>query len=38
METNLKDKLQKLYTLSKRGVDGEKYNAEVMLRRLLEKH
>lgn len=38
METNLKDKLQKLYTLSKRGVDGEKSNAEVMLRRLLEKH
>lgn len=34
----LKDKLLKLYELAKRGVDGEKVNAEFLLRRMLEKH
>lgn len=38
MEIKLKDKLLKLYELSKRGVGGEKVNAEFMLNRLLYKH
>lgn len=38
METKLKDKLLKLYELAKRGVAGEKVNAEFMLNKLLEKH
>ncbi|MCT4665631.1 MAG: hypothetical protein N4A45_10395 [Flavobacteriales bacterium] len=38
MSDKLKDKLSKLYELTKRGVDGEKVNAEFMLNRLLEKH
>lgn len=38
METKLKDKLLKLYALSKRGVGGEKVNAENFLTKLLQKH
>ena len=38
MSESLKLKLQKLLTLSKRGVDGEKLNAEFHLKRLLKKH
>lgn len=38
MENKLKDKLLKLYELAKRGVDGEKENAEFMLNKLLDKH
>lgn len=38
MESKLKDKLLKLYELAKRGVDGEKINAELMLNRLLDRH
>jgi hypothetical protein len=38
MENKLKDKLLKLYELAKRGVDGEKVNAEFMLNRMLQKH
>ena len=38
MEEKLRDKLLKLYELAKRGVDGEKVNAEFMLNKLLEKH
>ncbi|CAM1374377.1 Protein of unknown function [Tenacibaculum litopenaei] len=38
MELKLKEKLSKLYELAKRGVDGEKINAELMLNKMLEKH
>ncbi|MDO6813803.1 hypothetical protein [Tenacibaculum soleae] len=38
MEDKLKDKLLKLYELAKRGVAGEKVNAELMLNRMLNKH
>lgn len=38
METKLKDKLLKLYELAKRGVEGEKINAEKMLNKMLTKH
>lgn len=38
LDVKLKDKLLKLYELSKRGVDGEKTNAELMLSRMLDKH
>lgn len=38
MENALRDKLLKLYELAKRGVGGEKVNADTMLRRMLEKH
>ena len=38
MESKLKEKLQKLYELAKRGVDGERVNAEFMLNKMLEKH
>ena len=38
MTDSLKFKLQKLLTLSKRGIDGEKLNAEVLLNKLLKKH
>lgn len=38
MEDALKDKLLKLYELSKRGVDGEKLNAQLMLKKMLNKH
>jgi hypothetical protein len=38
MEAKLKDKLLKLYELAKRGIAGEKVNAEFMLTRMLDKH
>ena len=38
MEEKIKDKLMKLYELSKRGVGGEKENAEMFLNRMLKKH
>lgn len=38
MKIELKDKLLKLYELAKRGVGGEKTNAERFLNNLLEKH
>lgn len=38
MNDKLKEKLLKLYELAKRGVDGEKINAELMLNKMLEKH
>lgn len=38
MDYQLKEKLLKLYELSKRGVGGEKTNADVFLNRLLKKH
>ncbi len=38
MEAKLKEKLLKLYELVKRGIDGEKVNAELMLNKLLKKH
>lgn len=38
MEKKLTEKLSKLYELSKRGIDGEKINAQQMLGRLLKKY
>jgi len=38
MDQQLKERLLKLYELSKRGEGGEKVNAEVFLNKLLEKH
>lgn len=38
MDGKLKNKLLKLYELSKRGIGGEKINAEFFLNKLLEKH
>ena len=38
IDLKLKDKLLKLYELSKRGIDGEKANAELLLNKMLGKH
>jgi len=38
MKDQLKDKLMKLYALSKQGIGGEKVNAEMFLHKLLDKH
>lgn len=38
MEDKLRSKLLKLYELAKRGVRGEKVNAEVILDKMLKKH
>ena len=38
MEDRLKSKLLKLYELAKKGVDGEKINAELLLNKMLQKH
>lgn len=38
MTESLKSKLQKLLTLSRRGIDGEKVNAATMLQKMLKKH
>lgn len=38
MEEKLKDKLLKLYELAKKGVGGEKHNAEYALNKMLAKH
>jgi len=38
LNQELKEKLLKLYELSKRGIGGEKTNAETFLQKLLDKH
>jgi len=38
MDSKLKEKLGKLYQLAKKGVGGEKENAEKFLKKLLDKH
>jgi len=36
--SKLYERLRKIYALSKRGIDGEKLNAEILLKRIMEKH